>query len=456
MTKEEIKRRIDTVKRHQRETDLYVDAYLLVAPSRTGRSDAMTAQEQNESINAIYQYFLRRNDRLAKRGLPPPKKRSILPLLIPLANADEDQWITVESGQHVLLGEGGEIKAGMGGKFTGKKMSEVVKGEKNQFRQTVSLEKLQTLNQKNQKFNVYGQSMTVDEILEKGSPQQIKMLAGDYLKIPTKDFNKALKNNALGDVIKQKMDETIQAERDRASQQIENRNSPEFNSWVSDKVAKGEKSLTEVIGKYGEMIISPREYFDMHRAGTDSMTAEEITLLNAYRGDRGGLGTNYHQLNGALRLGKALNDTEQAVVDTLVKHASPVSRDCVLYRGENTQLLEEMLGGQITNSKDLTQLVGKETVLKALTSTAPGVPTDFSHRANTVVSKFSISKGTKISAMPGGFKEGEFVLLPNQKVRIKGITTTNEFPSWNYNSALEARVTTDTKTLVEWEVINDG
>ena len=39
----------------------------------------------------------------------------------------KDKWLTVENGEHVLLGEGGEIKAGLGGKFTGKKMSDVVK-----------------------------------------------------------------------------------------------------------------------------------------------------------------------------------------------------------------------------------------------------------------------------------------------------------------------------------------
>ena len=42
-----------------------------------------------------------------------------------LRTIDEDRWITVENGEHVLLGEGGEIKGGMGGKFDGKKMGEL-------------------------------------------------------------------------------------------------------------------------------------------------------------------------------------------------------------------------------------------------------------------------------------------------------------------------------------------
>jgi len=48
---------------------------------------------------------------------------------------DDDRWITVKpngeqaTGQHVLLGEGGEVKAGMGGKFNGKKISEVKSGK---------------------------------------------------------------------------------------------------------------------------------------------------------------------------------------------------------------------------------------------------------------------------------------------------------------------------------------
>ena len=45
--------------------------------------------------------------------------------------ANDDQWITVHGngpdvkGSHVLLGEGGEVKAGLGGKFTGKHISQV-------------------------------------------------------------------------------------------------------------------------------------------------------------------------------------------------------------------------------------------------------------------------------------------------------------------------------------------
>jgi hypothetical protein len=35
---------------------------------------------------------------------------------------DEDRWISTEKSSHVLLGEGGEVKAGMGGRFNGKKI----------------------------------------------------------------------------------------------------------------------------------------------------------------------------------------------------------------------------------------------------------------------------------------------------------------------------------------------
>lgn len=38
---------------------------------------------------------------------------------------DADKWVTAEkTGAHILLGEGGEVKAGMGGKFNGKHISE--------------------------------------------------------------------------------------------------------------------------------------------------------------------------------------------------------------------------------------------------------------------------------------------------------------------------------------------
>lgn len=41
---------------------------------------------------------------------------------------DADKWITLpKSGEHVKLGENGEVKAGMGGKFTGQKINEVGK-----------------------------------------------------------------------------------------------------------------------------------------------------------------------------------------------------------------------------------------------------------------------------------------------------------------------------------------
>ncbi|GHV35082.1 hypothetical protein FACS1894187_07020 [Synergistales bacterium] len=38
---------------------------------------------------------------------------------------DDEVWITTKNGSHVLLGEGGEVKAGMGGKFNGEKISAV-------------------------------------------------------------------------------------------------------------------------------------------------------------------------------------------------------------------------------------------------------------------------------------------------------------------------------------------
>jgi hypothetical protein len=36
-----------------------------------------------------------------------------------VCDALDERWITLQNGSHVLLGEGGEIKAGMGGKFNG-------------------------------------------------------------------------------------------------------------------------------------------------------------------------------------------------------------------------------------------------------------------------------------------------------------------------------------------------
>ena len=51
--------------------------------------------------------------------------------------SDEDVWRSTEEGEHFLLGEGGEIKAGFGGKFTGKKPSEVW-GEGKQAEQSAS------------------------------------------------------------------------------------------------------------------------------------------------------------------------------------------------------------------------------------------------------------------------------------------------------------------------------
>jgi len=38
---------------------------------------------------------------------------------------DEDKWLSTEEGNHFMIGEGGEIKVGFGGKFTGKKLSEI-------------------------------------------------------------------------------------------------------------------------------------------------------------------------------------------------------------------------------------------------------------------------------------------------------------------------------------------
>ena len=43
------------------------------------------------------------------------------------ALALDDRWITTENGSRVLLGDDGEIKAGMGGKFNGQKIGELGK-----------------------------------------------------------------------------------------------------------------------------------------------------------------------------------------------------------------------------------------------------------------------------------------------------------------------------------------
>lgn len=50
-----------------------------------------------------------------------------------VVTGDADKWITLpKSGEHVLLGEGGEVKAGMGGKFTGKTISQVKENKSKQ------------------------------------------------------------------------------------------------------------------------------------------------------------------------------------------------------------------------------------------------------------------------------------------------------------------------------------
>jgi len=71
-------------------------------------------REQIESVREFYQRLPEGRARLT----PCESKLTLL-------NADEDVWRSTEEGEHFLLGEGGEIKAGFGGKFTGKKPSEV-------------------------------------------------------------------------------------------------------------------------------------------------------------------------------------------------------------------------------------------------------------------------------------------------------------------------------------------
>ena len=71
-------------------------------------------REQMESVREFYQRLGEGHGRLT----PCESKLTWL-------NADEDVWRSTEEGEHFLLGEGGEIKAGFGGKFTGKKPSEV-------------------------------------------------------------------------------------------------------------------------------------------------------------------------------------------------------------------------------------------------------------------------------------------------------------------------------------------
>ncbi len=66
--------------------------------------------------------------------------------------AEDDSWITVKpngpdaKGKHVMLGEGGVIKAGMGGKFNGTKIKNLNKTTAKQNKQTTSSSKVKKTN----------------------------------------------------------------------------------------------------------------------------------------------------------------------------------------------------------------------------------------------------------------------------------------------------------------------
>lgn len=102
----EINEKLKKIRQRQKERKPFVEA-------------SLRAIELRSIVEA---YNFRRATRLAKRGLTVNVADS-------KTNLDEDKWLTAKNGEHFLLGEGGEIKAGMGGKFTGKKPNEAFSKE---------------------------------------------------------------------------------------------------------------------------------------------------------------------------------------------------------------------------------------------------------------------------------------------------------------------------------------
>jgi hypothetical protein len=102
--------------------------------------EARRKAERLELLLTIQAFYDRRESRLKARGFTTFPARYYYGLqesLLPWAgkkvilkkkniNTDDDeQWITTKNGAHILLGEGGEIKAGLGGEHTGENMSEL-------------------------------------------------------------------------------------------------------------------------------------------------------------------------------------------------------------------------------------------------------------------------------------------------------------------------------------------
>jgi len=92
--------------------------------------------DSSEKIKAICNLTQAITAEMQKRaiGIPCNKLRNKDKRRRRINITDDDVWLSTEGGEHFLLGEGGEIKAGFGGKFTGQKPGQIWGGAKHRLK----------------------------------------------------------------------------------------------------------------------------------------------------------------------------------------------------------------------------------------------------------------------------------------------------------------------------------
>jgi len=85
-----------------------------------GKAKAIFAEIRNDKLGHVQKLIIALTEVLDQGG----------PIIGMYMDAnDEERWVTLGNGSRVLLGEGGVIKAGLGGKFTGQKIGEAFGGK---------------------------------------------------------------------------------------------------------------------------------------------------------------------------------------------------------------------------------------------------------------------------------------------------------------------------------------
>ena len=320
-----------------------------------------------------------------------------------------------------------------GSSVKGQKVSREVK----QF--VTNAETHKKLIRKNQTILAYGKRVTIEEALltdkvsiKEGVAKELGKATGTKAKV-AREVAEAKKNGTLNDYINKHRDSYIDdvvKKQEKAAEKLKSPMEKERHQLCMEYNSQVESVCMD---KCSSKILRMEQYYDLLDKRNESLTGEEFALERAYAA--GGLGFRAEDMNSRMYSGKQneMSDSEKRFVEMVTSKASNLPQGYSLYRGAGISYLEKLTG---KNSDDegflnsVQALVGKEITHESVTSCAPGLVNYFSHKS--VVCNIKTGEKSKGYIMGTNPTEGEIILPPKTKVRIKSISVgAPYYPLWD-------------------------